>query len=480
MKKKKNKQTESESDKQNREYDNQPSTRYTYSYLYHKAEIRRDSMAAALTAIAARKCVTRSLLDSAKFPLVRLVSSASSSASSSSSSSAAESAMKLSDQDFNFNERDTNYLPQRLLMSTGPSNTHPRALAAQSIVQVGHMHDVFYPLLDDIKGQLNTLFRTKSPYTLAISGGGHSAMETMVANLMEENDKMLVCVNGIWGERIVEIGKRLGVNVITTKVPLGKSFSATQIESVISTHKPKAVFMTHGESCTGVVQSLDGMSDICRKHGALLLVDGVCTLGGIPFMADEMGVDVMYAGSQKCLSAPPGASPMFWSERAMDVVKSRKTLPRTYNYDIEELGNYWGWFGNDKRSYHHTPPIGTFYALREALAITHEEGLERVWKRHKDLQKMLWDGLDSLGLEPYVEKESDRLVTVNTIKIPENVDWKKVCEHAMTNYNLEIGGGLGPTVGKVWRIGIMGYNARPENIALTINAFRDGLKAAMK
>ena len=305
-------------------------------------------------------------------------------------------------------------------------------------------------------------------------------METMVANLLEDGDKMLVCVNGIWGERIVEIGKRYGVNILTTKVPLGKTFSVEQIESVISMHKPKAVFLCHGESSTGVVQSLDGMAKVCRKHGALLLVDGVCTLGGIPFQADEMGVDCMYAGSQKCLSAPPGASPMFLSERAMDVVRSRKTLPRTYNYDLEELGNYWGWFGNERRTYHHTPPIGTFYALREALTITRDEGLENVWTRHKNLQMMLWDGLRKLDLEPFVEKECDRLVTVNTIKIPEGVDWKKVCEHAMATKNLEIGGGLGPTMGKVFRIGIMGYNARPENIALTINAFRDGLQAARK
>lgn len=397
-------------------------------------------------------------------------SSASSAASSASSSLAAEKAMA--------EEESVHSLPRRLLMSTGPSNTHPRALAAMSAVQVGHMHEAFYPLLDDIKLRLQQVLQTSSPYTMAISGGGHSAMEAMVANFFEEGDKMVVCVNGIWGERIVEIGKRLGVDVVTTRVPLGRSFSLEQVESVVSLHKPKALFMCQGESSTGVYQSLEGVGDITRRHGALLMLDAVCTLGGVELRPDASGVDVMYSGAQKCLSAVPGASPFFMSERAMEALMARKSLPRTYNYDLKELGNYWNWDGLDQRRYHHTPPIGSFYALREALDITVGEGMENVWARHRDMTAMLWDGLRGLGLEPYVGREADRLVTVNTIKIPEGVDWRRVCSHAMETRNLEIGGGLGPTVGKVWRIGIMGHNARPENVAMTLEAFKAGLDAA--
>lgn len=398
------------------------------------------------------------------------------SASSSSSSAAAAAASSLPAEKVTEDE-SMHSLPRRLLMSTGPSNTHPRALAAMSTVQVGHMHEAFYPLLDDIKLRLQQVLHTSSPYTMAISGGGHSAMEAMVANMMEDGDKMVVCVNGIWGERIVEIGKRLGVEVLTARAPLGRSFSLDQIESVVSLHKPKALFMCHGESSTGVYQNLDGVKDVCAKHGALLMVDTVCTLGGVEFRPDESGVDVMYSGAQKCLSSVPGASPFFMSEKAMEALMSRKSLPRTYNYDLKELGNYWNWFGEGTRRYHHTPPIGSFYALREALDITVGEGMENVWERHREMTRMLWDGLDSLGLEPYVEREEDRLVTVNTIKIPEGIDWKRVCAHAMETRNLEIGGGLGPTVGKVWRIGIMGYNARPENVAMTLEAFKASLDA---
>lgn len=208
------------------------------------------------------------------------------------------------------------------------------------------------------------------------------------------------------------------------------------------------------------------------------MVDTVCSLGGIPFSADELKVDVMYSGAQKCLSAPPGASPFFMSERAMEVLQNRKTPLRTYNLDMKLIGDYWGWFGS--RSYHHTAPVSNLYALREALAITNEEGVTALWARHKAMHDMLWEGLDKLGLEPFVEDPASRLYTVNTIKVPEGVDWKKLVDFAMQTRSIEIAGGLGPTVGKIWRVGIMGYNARPQNVAMTVEAFREGLKVAAK
>eukprot|EP00879_Flechtneria_rotunda_P027726 GHRR01029715.1.p1 GENE.GHRR01029715.1~~GHRR01029715.1.p1 ORF type:complete len:219 (+),score=76.37 GHRR01029715.1:723-1379(+) len=213
---------------------------------------------------------------------------------------------------------------------------------------------------------------------------------------------------------------------------------------------------------------------MCKRTGTLLLVDTVCSLGGVPLFADKWGIDCIYSGSQKCLSGPPGAAPFFFSERALEKLHSRKTKPATFNLDLNMIGDYWGWYG--KRFYHHTGPVSTFYAMREALALVAEEGLEAMWDRHLAGHQELWDGLKQLGLKPFVEDEADRLITVNTIQVPEGVDWAAIVKNAMDKYQLEIAGGLGPTAGKVWRIGVMGYNAKPQNVALVIEAFRDGLR----
>lgn len=375
-------------------------------------------------------------------------------------------------------------VPQRVLMGPGPSNTHPRALAAMSMPQLGHMHPPFLKIMDEVIAGLQYIIQTSSPYTLAISGSGHAAMEAGIANVTEPGDVMVVGVNGLWGERVAELARRFGCEVVEMKTDAGKSFSKEEIKAAMTTasnsgSRPvRGLFLCQGESSTGAMQSLEGIGDICREHNALFMVDTVCSLGGVPFSADELGVDVMYSGAQKCLSAPPGASPFFMSERAMEVLQNRKTPLRTYNLDMKLIGDYWGWFGS--RSYHHTAPVSNLYALREALAITNEEGVTALWARHKAMHDMLWDGLDKLGLEPFVEDPASRLYTVNTIKVPEGVDWKKLVDFAMQTRCIEIAGGLGPTVGKIWRIGIMGYNARPQNVAMTLEAFREGLKVARK
>lgn len=375
-------------------------------------------------------------------------------------------------------------VPQRVLMGPGPSNTHPRALAAMSMPQLGHMHPPFLKIMDEVVAGLQYIIQTTSPYTLAVSGSGHAAMEACVANVTEPGDVMVVGVNGMWGERVAELARRFGCEVVEMKTEAGKSFSKEEVKESMSkatnggTRSVKAVFLCQGESSTGAMQSLEGIGDLCREHNALFMVDTVCSLGGIPFSADELKVDVMYSGAQKCLSAPPGASPFFMSERAMEVLQNRKTPLRTYNLDMKLIGDYWGWFGS--RSYHHTAPVSNLYALREALAITNEEGVTALWARHKAMHDMLWEGLDKLGLEPFVEDPASRLYTVNTIKVPEGVDWKKLVDFAMQTRSIEIAGGLGPTVGKIWRVGIMGYNARPQNVAMTVEAFREGLKVAAK
>jgi alanine-glyoxylate transaminase/serine-glyoxylate transaminase/serine-pyruvate transaminase len=365
-------------------------------------------------------------------------------------------------------------VPQRLLMGPGPANAYPRILAAQALPLLGHMHPPFLKIMDEISEGLRYAFQTDSKYTLMVSGTGHAGMEAAIANLLEPGEKIMVGNAGIWGERVADLSARYGGDVIELKCPAGQTFSQEELTKALEEHKPAVLFLCQGESITGTHQSLAGLGEVCKRTGTLLLVDTVCSLGGVPLFADNWGIDCIYSGSQKCLSGPPGAAPFFMSERAMEKLQSRKSKPATFNLDMNLIGDYWGWYG--KRSYHHTGPVSTFYAMREALAIVNEEGLEQLWARHLAAHNQLWEGLSSLGLKPFVEKEQDRLITVNTIKVPEGVDWAAVVKNAMDKFNLEIAGGLGPTIGKVWRVGCMGYNARPGPIALTIEAFRDGLK----
>ncbi|KAI8464731.1 MAG: alanine-glyoxylate transaminase [Monoraphidium minutum] len=365
-------------------------------------------------------------------------------------------------------------VPQRLLMGPGPANADPRILAAQAMPLLGHMHPPFLKIMDEISEGLRYTLQTDSKYTLMVSGTGHAGMEAAIANLLEPGEKILVGNSGIWGTRVADLAARYGGDVIELKADAGRSFSLAEMTAALEKHKPAVLFLCQGESSTGVHQSLAGIGEVCKRTGTLLLVDTVCSLGGVPFYFDKWGVDCMYSGSQKCLSAPPGGAPFAMSERAMEKLRGRKTKPATFNLDMNLIGDYWGWFGS--RSYHHTGMVSMCYAMREALAVVEGEGLEKMWGRHLEMHEMLWDGLKKLGLQPFVEKDQDRLITVNTIKVPAGVDWAAVVKNAMDKYYLEIAGGLGPTAGKVWRIGLMGYNARPQNVALVVEAFRDGLQ----
>lgn len=328
--------------------------------------------------------------------------------------------------------------------------------------------------MDEVRQGLQYIFQTDSPYTLCVSGTGHAGMEAAIANLVEPGETVVVGNKGIWGSRVCDMADRFGAKVIDLKKEAGKTFSYDELKQAVETHKPAVLFLCQGESSTGVHQSLAGLGELCQKNGTLLLVDTVCSLGGVPLFADKWGVDAIYSGSQKCLSAPPGAAPLFISQRALDKIKSRKTKVRSYYLDLNLVGDYWGWFGS--RSYHHTGMVSMWYAMREALALVADEGLDAMWKRHEAVHNQLWEGLRAMGLEPFVENPSDRLCTVNTVKVPEGVDWAAVCKHAMDKYNVEIAGGLGPTVGKVWRIGLMGYNATPANVELVLAALADGLR----
>jgi alanine-glyoxylate transaminase/serine-glyoxylate transaminase/serine-pyruvate transaminase len=364
-------------------------------------------------------------------------------------------------------------VPKRYLMGPGPANADPRVLTAQALPLLGHMHPPFLKIMDEVQQGLRYLFQTSSPYTLCVSGTGHAGMEAAIANLVEPGETVIVGNKGIWGTRVCDMAERFGANVVDLKKEAGKTFSYDELKAAIEEHKPALLFLCQGESSTGVQQSLSGLGELCEKNGTLLLVDTVCSLGGVPLFADEWKIDAIYSGSQKCLSAPPGAAPLFLSPRALEKIKSRKTKVRSYYLDLNLVGDYWGWFGS--RSYHHTGMVSMWYAMREALALVAKEGLNEMWQRHQAVHEQLWEGLRKMGLEPFVEDPKDRLCTVNTIKVPNGVDWAAVCKNAMDKYEVEISGGLGPTAGKVWRIGLMGYNATPATVELVLAAFHDGL-----
>ncbi|KAK9807220.1 hypothetical protein WJX73_010527 [Symbiochloris irregularis] len=366
------------------------------------------------------------------------------------------------------------HVPPRLLMGPGPANSHPRVLAAQTLPLLGHMHPPFFKIMDEIQQGLRYVFQTNSKHVLMVSGTGHAGMEACIANLLEPGETIVVGNNGIWGSRVCDLAERYQAKVVNLQKEPGQTYSKDDLSKALEEHKPAVLFLTQGESSTGTHQNLAGVGELCRKHGTLLLVDTVCSLGGVPLFSDAWEVDAIYSGSQKCLAAPPGGAPLFFGERAFEKLQSRKSKVASYYFDLNLVGDYWGWY--DKRFYHHTGMTSTWYGMREALALVANEGLDNMWARHQAVADHLWAGLRELNLEPFVEKPEDRLITVNTIKIPEGVDPVALVTNAMEKYNLEISGGLGGTVGKVWRVGLMGYNAKMENVEMVLAAFRDGLK----
>lgn len=330
--------------------------------------------------------------------------------------------------------------------------------------------------MDDIKSGVQYIFQTKNPMTLALSATGHAAMECVMVNMLEPETVILVANNGIWGVRSQDMARRQGADVREVATPAGTNFTLSQLEEAVKKHKPTLLFLTHGESSTGVVQPLEGIGAMCHANNCLLAVDTVASLGGVPVEADKLEIDVIYTGSQKVLGVPPGTAPISFSPRAVEHFKARKTTPRSFYLDLNWLGEYWNCWPDKGRVYHHTGPVNSMYGLREGLAIVAEEGLENCWRRHRLCADRLQEGLKELGLEMFVPDESARLPTVNTIKVPAGVDWKAVTDYCMKNDLIEISGGLGPTAGKVWRIGVMGNNASIK----VVNKVLDSLKMALQ
>ncbi|CAI4231702.1 unnamed protein product [Auanema sp. JU1783] len=358
-------------------------------------------------------------------------------------------------------------VPPRLLFGPGPSNMPNSVAQTQGLSLLGHLHPEFVKVMSDVRVGLQYVFQTKNAYTFAVSGTGHAGMECALLNLLERGEKLLVVQNGIWGERATSLGKRLGLDVQVVSCPPGEAVSVPQICEAIEKNKPKVVFVCHGESSTGVCHPLAGIKDACEKTGTLFLVDTVASLGGAPFSMDELGVDCVYSATQKVLNAPPGLAPISFSDKAIQMVKNRKEPVSSFYFDCLELGNYWGCDGEMKR-YHHTAPISSVYALREALAIVAKQGINSLVKRHQTNSQFLYQKLQEKGLECFVEKENIRLPCLTTVKVPESVDWKLVISNLMAE-GIEISGGLGPTFGKIFRIGTFGQNSEQQKIENVVN-----------
>jgi len=370
-------------------------------------------------------------------------------------------------------------IPEKLLMGPGPANISPRVMQACGLPVIGHMHKEFFQVMDDIKAGVQYVFQTNNPWTITISGPGHLGMEAALVNIVEPGDTVLVGVNGLWGNRAGDLANRLGANVKTVETTGGKSLTKSEIAQALQTHRPQVLFLVHSESSTGVVQNLEGIGELCESYNCLLVVDTVASLGGVPFYADKWKVDVVYTGSQKVLGAPPGLSPISFGPRAVAKIKSRTTPIKSFVLDMNHLANYWDCNGDGQpRGYHHTPPVNLYFALREALAQVAAEKLENLWARHAECAQRLYAGLKGMGLQLFVENPADRLPTVTTIVVPQGTDWKHVTQYAMDKYLIEIAGGLGATAGKVWRIGIMGYNAYPGKVDRVLQALREGVEYA--
>lgn len=356
-------------------------------------------------------------------------------------------------------------MPPRLLLGAGPSNADPRVIEAMSRPQVGHLDPSFLKLMGEIQELLRYTFQTDNSLTIPVSGTGSAAMETTFANTIEPNDVVLVAVKGYFGRRMVDMAGRYGADVRQIDKPWGEAFSLEELRSALATHRPAILGIVHAETSTGVRQPLEGVGDLCREFGCLLVVDTVTSLGCFPLFIDDWKIDLAYSCSQKGLSCPPGASPLTMNQRALDKIHNRQTKVANWYLDVSLVSKYWG----KERTYHHTAPINMNYALYEALCLVAEEGLESRWERHQKNAQMLWDGLADLGLVCHVPKEL-RLPTLTTVRVPDGVQEAEIRHQLLNNYNIEISGGLGDLAGKVWRIGLMGHNSRPESIERLFSA----------
>jgi alanine-glyoxylate transaminase / serine-glyoxylate transaminase / serine-pyruvate transaminase len=357
--------------------------------------------------------------------------------------------------------------PLRTLLGPGPSPVNPRVLQSLSLPVIGHLDPVFLKIMDESMAMLRELFQTKNRLALPMSGTGTAGMETCFVNLIEPGDPVLIGVNGVFGTRMVDVAQRCGAQVDTVEAEWGTALDPAQFRVALAKKSFKLVALVHAETSTGVLQPLDEISRLVHEHDSLLLVDTVTSLGGAPVRVDELGIDACYSCTQKCLGCPPGLSPVTFSERAIEAVRKRKTKVQSWYLDLSMIEKYWG----SERVYHHTAPISMNYALHEALRVVLEEGLEASWRRHRQVHEVFIREMRKLEIEPAVT-ESIRAPMINAVRIPEGTDDAKVRQRLYDDFNIEIGAGLGPLKGKIWRVGLMGHGARAENIELLAKALR--------
>lgn len=357
-------------------------------------------------------------------------------------------------------------------MGPGPSDVHPAVLQSMSTPLLGHLDPAFLEIMNETMDLLRQVYQTENKVTLAMSGTGSAGMETIFVNLVEPGDKVIIGVNGLFGQRMVDVAARCGAEVIQVDGAWGDIIRPEKVEEVLQQHKDiKLVAVVHAETSTGVRQPLQELSEIVHRHNALFVCDMVTSIGGIPTKIDEYGIDAAYSGTQKCLSAPPGLAPVTLSPRALEVLANRKNKVQSWYLDLSMIQNYWG----EERFYHHTAPITMIYSLREALQLIVDEGLDNVFHRHALYGGALQVGLEAMGLELLVNEE-DRLHQLTAVRIPTNIQDVEVRKRLLQKYGLEIGGGLGELKGKIWRIGLMGYNARQENVTYALATLEDVLR----
>ncbi len=357
--------------------------------------------------------------------------------------------------------------PERILLGPGPSMVHPRVLRAMAHPLLGHLDPEFIHLMKEVQELQRFVFQTENEMTIPVSGTGSAGMEAAVANLLEPGDTIIVGVNGYFGERLCDMAGRYGGKVVRLEKPWGQPVLPAEVEAALKATPAKVVALVMAETSTGALTPMGEMAEIVHRHGALLLMDCVTSLGGIPVKIDEWDIDIAYSGTQKCLSCPPGLSPLTVGPRVRQLLRDRKSKVANWYLDLTMLEHYWG----DERTYHHTAPITMNFALREALRLVQEEGLEARFARHKAHAELLWDGLEDMGLQLIVPREY-RLPTLTTVAAPEGVNEADVRKRLLEQYNIEIAGGLGAFKGKAWRIGLMGYSSRKENVELLLSAMK--------
>ena len=359
-------------------------------------------------------------------------------------------------------------LPERLLMGSGPSTVPPRVLEAMARPTIGLLDPAFLALAEETNELLRGAMRTANEATFPVSGTGSAGMETMLVNFLEPGDRIVVGVCGVFGGRIADAAGRLGAEVVPVEAEWGTPVERERLAAALEPGAA-ALAIVHGETSTGVAQPLEGLAELCRERDALLLVDCVTSLGGYPLAVDELGIDAAFSGTQKCLNCPPGLAPLTAGERARARLAARRDPVVSWCFDLEAILSYWS---SGERVYHHTPPINAIYALREALAIVAEEGLEPRWRRHARASAALLAGLDELGISPLVAEE-DRLNALTTVVPGDGIDEAAVRGRLLADYGIEIAGGFGPLKGRIWRIGTMGVNADPEPVSRLVRAIAE-------